>query len=224
MIEIAIKASLFGGSIELPSSRLEPFNQVLLSEFSNRISEILEAPMAPERFRLRIGDALFSYDLFCSFFGDNVQVKKSAERVSLMFKNGRLRSDLDFIGTRTARFLNAFASGQGQVIFLSGFCHGACRSQSERDTFLAQFAVEEAVIGPGLTGRVKVNTWPEPIRVTSEASFVVPGGLFINWETSYTKRRELKGVPEHQNSEVSERIGPSFGSAAEIFGLKLEFE
>lgn len=224
MMELAIKASLFGGSVELPLPRLDPFNQVLLSEFSNRISEVLEAPMAPERFRLRVGDALFSYDLFCSFFGDNVQVKKTAERISLIFKNGRLLSDLDFIGKSTSRFLEAFASGHGQIVIFAGFCHGTSSSQAERDAFLAQFAVKEAVVGPGLTGRVKVDDWPELIKITAEASFIVPAGLFLGWETSYTNRQEIKGIPEGQPAKVSDRIGPSFEAAAAVFGLKLQFE
>lgn len=70
MKEITIRPSLFSFSVDLPLPRLDPFNQVLLSELSIRIAEALQAPVSPERFRLRIGDALFSYDLFCSFFGD----------------------------------------------------------------------------------------------------------------------------------------------------------
>jgi hypothetical protein len=93
MKEINIRPSLFSFSVDLPLPRLDPFNQVLLSELSIRIAEALQAPVSPERFRLRIGDALFSYDLFCSFFGDNVEVKKTAERISLTFKNGRIRRE-----------------------------------------------------------------------------------------------------------------------------------
>jgi hypothetical protein len=194
---------------------------VLLSEFSNRFAEVLLIQPTPEQFRLRIGDALFWYELLCSFFGDNVQVRKTADRISLTFRNGRLRSDIEFIGVRTARFLEAFASGPEQVVILSAFCHANCTSQGDRDAFLAQFAVKESVVGPGLTGRVRVADWPEPIKINAEASFVVPGGLFIGWETSYTNSKEKYATQDKQ--KLSERIGSSFGLAAEVFGLKVEF-
>jgi hypothetical protein len=221
MMAMTIKPLLFGGSVDLPLQRLDSFNQVLLSEFSNRVAEVLLVPAVPEQFRLRIGDALFWYELLCSFLGDNVQVRKSADRISLIFKNARLRSDIDFIENRTARFLEAFASGPGQVAIFTAFCHGNCSSQEERDAFLAQFAVKESVVGPGLTGRVKVSNWPQLIKINAEASFIVPGGLFVGWETSYTNPKE-KDASQDQQRKLSELIGPSFESAAEAFGLKIE--
>ncbi len=217
-----IEPVLFGGTVDLPIQRLESFNPVLLSEFSNRAAEVLLIPPTPEQFRLRIGDALFWYELLCSFFGDNVQVRKTADRISLTFKNGRLWGDIEFIGSRTARFLEAFASGPEQVVILSAFCHGNCSSQRDRDAFLAQFAVKESVVGPGVTGRVKVGDWPELIKINAEASFVLPGGLFIGWETSYTNPKE-KDAAQDKQKKLSERIGSSFGLAAEVFGLKVEF-
>jgi hypothetical protein len=220
---ITIKVSLFGGTVDLPLRRLDAFNPVLLSEFSSRVAEALQVPMVPEQFRLRIGDALFWYELQCSFLGDNVQVKKSAERASLIFKNGRLRSDIDFIGNRVARFLEAFASGQGQVVIFSAFCHGSCSSPDERDAFLGKFAVQESVVAPGLTGRVRVASWPELIKINAEGSFIVPSGLFVGWETSYTNLQE-KDATQDQQINIPERIGASFEEAAEVFGLKLEFQ
>ena len=220
---ITIKASLFGGSLDLPIQRLDPFNPLLLSEFSNRVAEVLQVPMVPEQFRVRIGDALFWYELFGSFLGDNVQVRKTADRVSLIFKNARLGSDIQFIGNRTARFLEAFGLGSQQVVIFTAFCHGSCSSKDERDAFLAPFAVRESVVGPGLTGRVKVANWPELIKVNAEASFIVPEGLFIGWETSYTNPKERDAAQDH-HKKMSEQIGPSLQSAAEVFGLKLQFQ
>jgi len=133
-----------------------------------------------------------------------------------------LRSDIEFIGGRTARFLEAFASGPEQVVILSAFCHGNCRSQGDRDAFLAQFAVKESVVGPGLTGRVRVADWPEPIKINAEASFVVPAGMFVGWETSYTNPKDNDAAQDKQK-KLSERIGSSFGLAADVFGLKVEF-
>jgi len=115
-MRIIIKASVFGGSVELPIERPDPFNQVLLSEFSNRVAQALQIPMASEQFRVRIGDALFWYELVGSFFGGNVQVRKTADRATLTFKNAGGQGDLEFIGTRTARFLEAFATGPHQVV------------------------------------------------------------------------------------------------------------
>lgn len=69
---ITVRATLFGASIDLPIQRPDPFNQLLLSEFSNRVAEVLQVPMVPEQFRVRIGDALFWYELLGSFLGDNV--------------------------------------------------------------------------------------------------------------------------------------------------------
>ena len=44
-----------------------------------------------DSFRLRVGDALFGDDLICTFFGGNVDVKKTADRLTLTFKNGEQR-------------------------------------------------------------------------------------------------------------------------------------
>jgi hypothetical protein len=101
MKDIIVKPSLFSFSIDLPQRRLDPFNQVLLSELSIRIAEALQASPSTESFRLRIGDALFSYDLFCTFFGDNVDVRKTAERLTLTFKNGMAKGNLTDSGIPT---------------------------------------------------------------------------------------------------------------------------
>jgi hypothetical protein len=223
MKDIIVKPSLFSFSIDLPQTRLDPFNQVLLSEFSIRIAEALQASPSPESFRLRIGDALFSYDLFCTFFGDNVDVRKTAERLTLRFKNGRVQADLGFIFDRVDRFLRAFASGHGQVVAVTGFCHGLCASKEDRDIFLRQFAVTEAVTGPGLVGRIKVGDWVEPIKVMAEASFIFPDGLFVHWETTHTNREDIKTMPSDHYKKVAYLIPSSFFAAAAVFGLKLEF-
>ena len=88
---------------------------------------------------------------------------------------------------------------------------------------MAPFAVAESVVGPGVTGRVRVSDWPEPIKINAEASFVVPTGLFIGWETSYTNPME-KGATQSQQRKMSDRIGSSLEAAAAVFGLKLEFQ
>jgi len=87
---------------------------------------------------------------------------------------------------------------------------------------LAPFAVAETVVGPGITGRVRVADWPEPIKISAEASFIVPGGFFVAWETSYTNPVEKNAAQDHQ-PKIFNRIGSSFEAAADIFGLKLEF-
>jgi hypothetical protein len=219
---ITIKASLFGGSIDLPA-RADPFNPIILSELSHRVAEALQIPVVPDQFRLRIGDALFWYELLGSFIGDNVQVRKTADRLSLLFKNGRLKSDVEFIGNRVARFLEAFASGPGQVVIFTAFCHGECSSQEERDAFLSPFALRGSVAGPGLTGRVTVPNWPDLIKFNAEASFILPAGLFVGWETSYTNSSEKEAVQEQQKI-TAERIGAALESAADVFGLRLEFQ
>jgi hypothetical protein len=224
MKDIIIKASLFGGSIELPLQRLDPFNSVFLSEFANRIAEVLQVQVLPENFRLRIGDALFSYDLSGSFLGENINVHRSANRISLSFKNGRVQSDLAVIAGCTDRFLEAFASGLGQVAFFSGFCHGACESQQARDAFLAQFAVSQSVVGPGLTGRIQVPDWPTPVKITSEASVIVTEGLFVGCEMSYINQQELKDAMQGPKAKISARAGPTFERAAAVFGLRLIFQ
>jgi hypothetical protein len=217
---ITTKATLFGSSVDLPFRRPDPFNPLLLADFSNRVADALLLPIQSEQFRLRIGDALYWYELLGSFLNDNIQVRKSADRVTLTFKNGRVANDVEFIATRVSRFLDAFASGFEQQVVLTAFCHAGCNSTDERDHFLAPFAVAESVVGPGITGRVRVPGWPEPIKVNIEASFVVVGGLFVGWETAYTNREKNAG----QASKISEQIFPSFETAAGVFGVKVEFQ
>jgi hypothetical protein len=142
---ITTKAVVFGGSIDLPLRRPDPFNPLVLSEFANRVAEVLLLPIQADQFRVRIGDALYWYELVGSFLGDNVQFKKTAERATLIFKNGRVSADVQFIGVRTDRFIEAFVSGAGQQVILTAFCHASCASLAERDRFLSPFAIADSV-------------------------------------------------------------------------------
>jgi hypothetical protein len=180
-------------------------------------------PRSLDNFRLRVGDALFGYDLFCTFFGGNVDVKKTADRLTLTFKNGRVQADIGCIFDRIARFLEAFASGYEQPVAVTGFCHGLSASKEDRNAFLDQFAVTKAVIGPGIAGRVTVHDWEEPIKVMAEASFVLDAGLFVHWETIYRSRAQLKTMPADHFKQVAYAIPSSFVAAAAEFGLKIEF-
>jgi hypothetical protein len=149
MKELSLRPSVFSFSIGLPQSKLDGFNPILLSELSLRIADALQAPATSDAFRLRVGDALFGYDLSCAFFGGNVEVKKTAERFTLTFKNGRVQADIPFIFDRVARFLQAFGSGPQQRVIVTGFCHGKSASDEDRIAFLEQFAVTKDVTGPG---------------------------------------------------------------------------
>src|ERR1700751_2426583 len=141
MKEVNLKPSLFSFSIDLPQPKLGGFNPILLSELSLRIADALQAPVVSDSFRLRVGDGLFGYDLFCTFFGGNVDVKKTAERLTLTFKNGRVQADIPFIFDWVARFLQAFAAGHQQPVIVTGFCHSKSPSVEDRSAFLEQFAV-----------------------------------------------------------------------------------
>jgi hypothetical protein len=222
MTDISVRPSLFSFSIDLPQPKLDGFNPLLLSELSFRIAEALQVPASSDSFRLRVGDALFGYDLLCTFFGGNVDVKKTAERLTLTFKNGRVQADIPFIFDRVARFLGAFASGHEQAVAIAGFCHGLSPSEEDRNAFLAQFAVTKAVTAPGVTGRVTVHDWIEPIKVMAEASFVLPAGLFVHWETTYRNLGQIKTMRPDHFKNVAYAIPASFVAAAAVFGLKIE--
>ena len=223
MKDISVKPSLFSFSIDLAQPRLDGFNPVRLTELSLRIAEALQAPASSDNFRLRVGDALFGYDLVCTFFGGNVDVKKTADRLTLTFKNGRVQADIAFIFDRVARFLEAFAAGHEQAVAVAGFCHGLSASEEDRNGFLGQFAVTKEVTGPGVTGRVTVRNWVEPIKVMAEASLVLPKALFVHWETTYTNPEQMKTLPADHFKNMAYAIPASFIAAAAVFGLKIEF-
>jgi len=202
--------------------RPDPFNQVILAEFSNRVAEALSVPMIPDLFRVRIGDPLFGYELTASFFGDNVQIKRTADRVSLTFKNARSISDLQFIGARIAGFLD-LCTTPGQVGVVSAFVHGGCHTPEERDAFLAPYAVSREVTGPGLTGRVKVPEWPDLIKVTAERSFIESKGLYIAWETTYTRPAFSPGSFQ-RDATFWERFEAGLQAASKVFGIDFKFD
>jgi len=223
MKELSLKPSVFSFSIDLSQSKLDGFNPILLSELSLRVADALQAPATSDSFRLRVGDALFGYDLLCTFFGGNVDVRKTAERLTLTFKNGRVQADIPFIFDRVARFLQAFAAGHQQTVTVTGFCHGKTASDEDQTAFLDQFAVTKDVIGPGVTGRVTVRDWAKPIKVTAEASLILPQGIFVFWETTYTNPEQIKTMADDHFKKVAYAIPPSFIAAAAVFGLKVEF-
>jgi hypothetical protein len=216
MKDISVKPSLFSFSIDLPQPRLDGFNPVRLTELSLRIAEALQAPPSSDSFRLRVGDALFGYDLLCTFFGGNVEVKKTRPSNADFQRMAESRRILD-------SSLIAFASGHEQAVAVTGFCHGLGGSEEDRNTFLGHFAVTKDVTGPGVTGRVTVHDWVEPIKVMAEASLVLPAGLFIYWETTYRNREQVKTMPTDHFKNVAYAIPSSFVAAAAVFGLKIEF-
>jgi hypothetical protein len=122
-----------------------------------------------------------------------------------------------------ARFLEAFAAGHEQAVAVTGFCHGLSASEEDRNGFLGQFAVTKEVTGPGVTGRVTVRNWVEPIKVMAEASLVLPKALFVHWETTYTNPEQMKTLPADHFKNMAYAIPASFIAAAAVFGLKIEF-
>lgn len=152
-----------------------------------------------------------------------MDVKKSADRLTLTFKNGRIQADIPFIFERVARFLQVFAAGNQQNIVITGFCHGKSASKENRNAFLEQFAATKDVVGPGVTGRVAVRDWANPIKVMAEASQVLPDGLFVFWETTYSSPDQTKIKAEDHFKKVADAIPTSFVAAAAVLGLKIEF-
>ena len=73
---------------------------------------------------------------------------------------------------------------------LSAHAHGKFPSVEERDAFLQRFSYSPMVNRPAALGYVTILDWEKDVRVLIEQSNVVPGGVFVTWDTQFTNNQE----------------------------------
>lgn len=211
---LTLTPKLFGASLEVTYPRLRPFNPIELDEFCTRATASLAFPHSSDRFRLRPGDALYGYELVGNFLGENVQLRRTAERAVLTLRNGRTSQDQQFILNKASAFLQGFGT-DAQAISLTAFCHGLSSEEGAVEAYLRRFVINGRIKFPGATGRVEVEGWPELVKVNLEASFLVQGGVFVSWETPL-----VVPSPERPSNDLLERSSHALRSAAAVFGLE----
>jgi len=186
-----VPIEIFGVHVDVPFPAPLGYQAAKLEEFGAKLCDQKTGlPLRPEQLRLRRFDELFDYELRANFFGDNGTLLRNAERVKLGVRNARTQGDWNVIQQSLTRFYGMMDFDEKTLTTLSCHVHGKFETVEARDQWLAQFSHNALVEKPAALGYVRIPDWEKDIRVLIEPSNVVPGAVFVLWETQYSNLQE----------------------------------
>jgi hypothetical protein len=186
-----VPLDFFGVHVDVPFPLPQGFAQARLDTFGAALCDPERGlNLRPEQLRLKRWDDLFGYELAAHFFGDNGTLVRTAERVKLGVRSARTVADWNIIRDTLIRFYKLLDPDPKTLTALSAHAHAKFPSVAERDTFLQRFSYSPLVNRPAALGYVSVLDWEKDIRVLIEQSNVVPGGVFVTWDTQFTNAQD----------------------------------
>jgi len=172
MLEAEVQ--LFAISLEVYFSRPRPFAKDKIDELAAWLTDAADGFAArPEQVRVRHTDIVFDYELSASLFGGNATFKRDAEKAVFSARGARTRQDAEILHQTAARFVKMVAVSEQLYVVFSANAHASFASESEREAYLAGFRPSNQVVGPGALGIVRLDGWPEDIRIAIEPSIGV---------------------------------------------------
>lgn len=99
-------------------------------------------------------------------------------------------------------------------VAFSANAHASLGSDVEREAFLASFRPSGQVVGPGALGLVRLESWPEEIRIAIEPSIGLPNSLFFSWNTRF--------LPSDEPLSALQTLVSAFVSAAQVYGVNFK--
>lgn len=182
MLEAEVQ--VFAVSLEVSFSRPRPFTKDKIHELAAWLTDAAEGfALRAEQVRVRHTDIVFDYELSASFFGGNATFKRDAEKTVFSARGARTRQDADILHQTAARFVKAVALPEQLHVAFSANAHASLASEGAREAYLADFRPSPSVVGPGALGFVRMEGWPEDIRIAIEPSLGLPSSLFFTWHT-----------------------------------------
>lgn len=212
MIELSIQ--IFAVSLEVSFPRPRIFSKELI----DRTAGWLTSPetgfaLRPEQVHLRTIDVAFEYELNAQLFGGNGAFTFNAQRAVFAANNARSRADADLLLQMSDRFLRAFAVPEKLTVLFSVNAHAKVESAAVRDKYLERFRFDQRIIGPGTVGYVRLDEWPEDVKLLIEPSLGIADSLFLAWTTKFS----ADNLPE-----ISDKFVGVLESVVGIYGLKFK--
>lgn len=213
MLEAEIQ--LFAISLEAHFSRPRPFAKEKIDELAAWLTDATEGfALRAEQVRVRHTDIVFEYELSASFFGGNATFKRDAEKVVFSARGARTRQDAEILHQTAARFVRAIAAPEQLYVVFSANAHASLGSEKVREAYLAGFRPNNQVVGPGALGFVRLDRWPEDIRIAIEPSINMPNSLFFYWNTRF--------LPSGDPLQSLQTLANALGDAAQIYGVSFK--
>jgi hypothetical protein len=211
MIELAIK--VFSVNVEIPF--LKP--RVFSKEQVDNIAAWLTSPdtgfaLRPEQVHLRAVDVVFDYQLNAQFFGGNGFFAFNSQKVVFAAQNAKGKADGDLLIEVVNRFLRMFAVPEKLMVLFSANAHAKTEAVSTRNDYLSRFRFDQRITGPGIVGFVRLDDWPEDVKLLVEPSLGFDDSLFLAWTTKFS----VGDLPE-----ISDKFIGILDSVRKFIGLKL---
>jgi hypothetical protein len=212
MIELAIQ--IFAITVEV----LFPKPRIFSKERIDNIAVWLTSPesgfaLRPEQVHLRTIDVAFEYELNAQLFGGNGAFALNAQKAVFAANNARSKADGDLLLQMIDRFLRTFAVPENLMVLFSANAHAKAESATVRETYLERFRFDQRIAGPGTVGYVRLEDWPEDVKLLVEPSLGIEESLFLAWTTKFSARN----LPE-----LTDKFIGILESVAGIYGLKFK--
>ncbi len=186
-----VPLDFFGVHVDVPFASPQGFAQANLDTFGAALCDATKGlSLRPDQLRLKRWDDLFGYELTAQFFGENGTLSRTAERVKLGVRSARTAADWNIIRDALIRFFALLDPDPKTLTGLSAHAHAKFPSVEERDAFLQRFSYSPMINRPAALGYVSVLDWEKDIRVLIEQSNVVPGGVFVTWDTQFLNAQD----------------------------------
>ena len=181
----------FGVHVDVPFPAPRGFAEARLEAFGAALCDTAKGlSLRADQIRLKRWDDLFGYELTAQFFGENGTLTRTADRIKFGVRSARTAADWKIISDTLVRFYTLLDFDPKTVSAISAHAHGRFPSVEERDAFLQRFSYSPMVNRPATLGYVTILDWEKDIRVLIEQSNVVPGGVFVSWDTQFVNAQD----------------------------------
>ena len=181
----------FGVHVDVPFPAPLGFSEARLEAFGAALCDTAKGlSLRADQIRLKRWDDLFGYELSAQFFGENGTLTRTADRIKFGVRSARTAADWKIISDTLLRFYTLLDFDPKTVSAISAHAHGRFPSVEERDAFLQRFSYSPMVNRPATLGYVTILDWEKDIRVLIEQSNVVPGGVFVSWDTQFVNAQD----------------------------------
>lgn len=181
----------FGVQVDVPFPAPLGFSEARLEAFGAALCDTAKGlSLRADQLRLKRWDDLFGYELSAQFFGENGTLTRTADRIKFGVRSARTAADWKIISDTLLRFYTLLDFDPKTVSAISAHAHGRFPSVEERDAFLQRFSYSPMVNRPATLGYVTILDWEKDIRVLIEQSNVVPGGVFVSWDTQFVNAQD----------------------------------
>ncbi len=182
---------LFNLQIETPLPRARPLDHEEVLAFTDWLCDPEGFRLRPDQVRVKTWDPAFGYEILAQFFGENGFLVRTPDRMRVGIKNARSAGDWEIVQQLFVRFLHQDTNPKPDLVRnFSATAHVKVDEPFTAAEFLQRFAVVPGVERPAALSYVKIADWEKDIRIVIEPSNMIPGQLFISWDSQFVANQD----------------------------------